>query len=89
VAGIVSITRVDASPDLENAQVHVSVLGTDEEKRGTIAALSHAAPYLKRELLHRVRLRRVPILHFLLDESIEEAARVLELMKRVSEGSRE
>ena len=88
MASIVSITRVDASPDLENAQVHVSVLGDADEKRDTIEALSHAAPYLKRELLHRVSLRKVPVLHFTLDESIEEAARVLEIINRVSEQKR-
>jgi ribosome-binding factor A len=85
MASIVSITKVDVSPDLENAVVSFSVLGTAEEKTGTLAALAHAAPYLKRELLHRVSLKKVPLLHFVLDESIEEGARVLELMKKVTE----
>jgi ribosome-binding factor A len=83
LASIVSITRVDVSPDLEKAVVHVSVLGTDDEKRDSIAALSHAAPFLRRELLGRVRIRKVPALNFLLDETIEEAAHVLELMRQV------
>ena len=85
MASIVSITRVDVSPDLENAAVHVSVLGTDQEKHDTIEALVHAAPYLKRELLHRVRLKKVPLLHFARDESIEKGARILELMRKVTE----
>jgi len=84
LASIVSITHVDVSPDLEKAQVHISVLGGEEEKHGSIQALSHAAAYLRRELLHRLRLRHIPILQFVLDESIEEAAHVLELMKQVS-----
>lgn len=85
VASIVSITRVDVSPDLENADVYISVLGTDDQKRETIAALTHAAPYLKRELLHRVSLKKVPVLDFILDTSIEEGARLLALMRQVSE----
>jgi ribosome-binding factor A len=40
---------------------------------------------LRRHLIERVRIRRVPALHFHLDETIEEAARVLELMRKVSE----
>jgi ribosome-binding factor A len=84
LASIVSITRVDVSPDLENAAVYVSVLGDEEDKRGSIEALTHAAPLLRRELLHRVRIRRVPSLHFVLDESIEKAAHILDLMKQVS-----
>jgi ribosome-binding factor A len=83
LASIVSITRVDVSPDLEKAVVHVSVLGTDDEKRDSIAALSHAAPFLRRELLRRLRIRKVPALNFLLDETIEEAAHVLDLMRQV------
>lgn len=81
---IVSIVRVDVSPDLENATAFVSVLGEAEAKSATIQALSHAAPFLRRHLLERLRIRRVPHLHFLLDETIEEAARVLDLMRQVS-----
>jgi len=84
LAAIVSITRVDVSPDLENALVYISVLGDEDEKTGSVAALKHAAPYLRRELLHRVRIRRVPVLHFELDQSIEEAAHILDLMRQVS-----
>jgi ribosome-binding factor A len=83
---IVSIMRVDVSPDLENANAYVSVLGDAEAKSATIEALSHAAPYLRRHLIERVRIRRIPTLHFLLDETIEAAAHVLDLMRQVSEG---
>lgn len=83
LAPIVSITRVDVAPDLESAVIHTSVLGESTEKRDSIAALEHAAPFLRRELLHRIRIRRIPALHFVLDETIEEAAHVLELMRKV------
>ena len=84
LSGIVSLTRVEVSPDLENATVFVSVLGDDESKASSLHALSAAAPFLRRRLIDRVRIRRVPNLHFVLDESIEEAARILDLMKNVS-----
>lgn len=88
VGEIVSITRVDVSPDLENASVFISVLGEPDAKRATIEALSHAGPFLRRHLLERLRIRRIPHLHFLLDETIEEAAHVLDLMRQVSEEQR-
>ncbi|TMF04719.1 MAG: 30S ribosome-binding factor RbfA [Chloroflexi bacterium] len=84
ISEIMSITRVNVSADLENADAFVSVLGDAEEKASTIAALSHAAPFLRRHLLERIRIRRVPRLHFELDETIEEAAHVLDLMRQVS-----
>jgi ribosome-binding factor A len=83
LAEVISITRVDVSPDLENADVHVSVLAEPEAQADSLAALEHAAPFLRRELLHRVSIRKVPHLKFHLDHTIEEAAHVLDLMKRV------
>jgi len=84
VGEIVSITRVDVSPDLENASAFVSVLGDPEVKTATMQALSHAEPFLRRHLLERLHIRRIPHLHFLLDQTIEEAAHVLDLMRQVS-----
>jgi ribosome-binding factor A len=83
LASIVSITRVDISPDLEKAAVHISVLGDDDEKRRSIETLTRAGSHLRRELLSRIRIRRVPTLEFELDQTIEEAAHVLDLMKQV------
>ncbi len=83
LASMVSITRVDVSPDLEKANVYASVMGDAQQKTLTMEALSAAAPFLRRHLLERVRIRRIPVLHFRLDESIEEAAHILDLMKRM------
>ena len=85
--GLVSVTRVDASPDLENAQVYISVLGDDSDKKDSMLALTHAAPFLRRQIMERMRIRRAPQLHFVLDQTIEEAAHVLDLMRQVSEKS--
>jgi len=84
IGEIMSITRVNVSADRENADAYVSVLGDAGEKAATMAALTHAAPFLRRHLLERIRIRRVPHLHFQLDQTIEEAAHVLDLMRRVS-----
>lgn len=84
LAPIISITSVDISPDLETGVVNVSVMAEKEEKLSSIEALTHATPFLRRELLHRIRIKHIPELSFVLDETIEEAARVLELMRKVS-----
>ncbi len=85
LADIVSVTRVDISPDLQNASVYASVLGDEQAKLSTIEALTAAAPFLRRHLNERIAIRRIPTLHFILDETIEEAAHILELMKQVPE----
>ncbi len=85
LAELVSITRADVSADLRNANVYVSVLGDAQAKASTMTALQAAAPFLRRQLSERLTIRRIPSLHFRLDESIEEAAHILELMKQVPE----
>lgn len=81
---IVSITRVEISSDLEEAIVYTSVLGDADVKRITINVLKTAGPFLKHHLLRRLHIKKVPNLDFELDETIEDAARVLDLMKKVS-----
>jgi len=80
---LVTITEVDISADLTNATVRVSVLGDEQAKLSAIEALTAAAPFLRRLLYERIHIRRIPALRFVLDESIEAAARLLAMMKDV------
>jgi ribosome-binding factor A len=85
IGGLVSVTHVDVSPDLRRAYAYVSVLGTDEERAGTMQALSHARPFLRRELSHRLRLRYTPDVEFLSDTSMERAQELTDLMRKTAE----
>src|SRR5579864_8595204 len=64
--GFTTITRVELTSDLSHARILVSVLGGEDVQRGTIAGLSSAAGYLRREITRRLRLRRSPELAFIL-----------------------
>lgn len=86
LAEIVTVTRVEVSADLQIARVYISVLGQEGAKASTMAALTAAAPFIRRQLTGRLTIRRVPALHFVLDESMEEAAHVLELLKHIPGG---
>lgn len=83
LADVVSVTRVDIAADLQNADVYASVLGDAEAKAASMQALIAAAPFLRRQLTARISIRRIPNLHFILDETMEEAAHILELMRHV------
>ncbi len=87
--GFASITRVEVSGDLRHAKVFVSVMGTPQEQKETMKGLSNSAGYLRHELATRIPLRYMPEIAFKLDTSIEEGARVLELIKQVSQEDRE
>ena len=82
---MVSITSVVISADLRHARVYVSVMGSEEEKLSTLAGLTAAAPFLRRELNNRVSLRRIPELSFLRDDSLEQGSRVSDLLKQIAD----
>ena len=79
-----TVTRVDITADLRHAKVFVSVMGSEEEKKGAMAGLTSASGYMYRELRGRLSLRRMPELSFHLDTSMERGAEVLHLIKEVS-----
>ena len=81
--GFASITRVEVSGDLRHAKVHVSVLGNSEEQTATMKGLKNAAGFLRHELATRLVLHHMPEIVFKLDTSIEEGARILELIHKI------
>jgi ribosome-binding factor A len=82
---MISITHVEVSPDLASARVHVSLLGVDEEQAPHVMeALARVEPFLHREMMHQLRMRRVPRLHFIRDRSIEEGDRLTAMMREVA-----
>ena len=81
--GFTSITSVDLGGDLQNATVHVSVMGNEEQQKDTMDALRHATGFIRSELSHRMQIRDVPELYFKQDKSIEKAARVFEIMNEL------
>lgn len=82
--GFVSITAVRMSPDLRQARVRVSVLGTPDEQKASIAGLDSAKGLIRRELGRRLQnLKFSPNLRFELDPSIEYSVHIAELLKEV------
>jgi ribosome-binding factor A len=81
--GFVTFTRVQVSPDLQSARVYYTALGDEAARRGTARALERAAPFLRHRVGMRLRLRRVPQLRFLYDESIAGQDRIEQLLKEI------
>ena len=82
--GLVTITEVQASPDLRHATVFVSHLGDESARPGVLEGLARAAHFLHGELVHRLKMRNVPELAFRFDPSIERGARLASLIEEVS-----
>lgn len=82
--GMITITEIRVSPDLRHATVFVSHMGSDEEREHALAGLQRAAPFMHKELVHRLKMRAVPQLQFRFDPSIERGARLADLIRKVS-----
>ncbi len=82
--GFVTVTGVDTAPDLRNAIVYYSVLGTDEERSATVKALESAASHVRSEVGRRVRLKYLPKLDFRIDTSIEHGTYMSNLLREIA-----
>lgn len=85
---MVSITRVEVTADLSIARVHVSVMtddaGGEDQQAEVLEALIRTEPYLHRQLVKRLRMRRVPRLRFIADHSIAEGERLAAMMRELA-----
>lgn len=81
--GFITLTRVKMSPDLQLARVYYTMLGDDAARRTTAAALERAAPFLRRQVGGRLRLRRVPEIEFRFDESIGHQDRIEQILREL------
>ncbi len=85
LSGVISITRVSTSSDLQGAEVFLSVMGDAETKQTALDGIRSASTFLRRELRQRLTLRYTPFLKFVLDESYEEADHILGIMDRIKD----
>ena len=73
------------TPDLRAARIYYSVLGDDEEKKATQAALDRAAPRIQRAVGREIRMKFNPILEFVFDESVERGLRMDKLLHEIAQ----
>lgn len=82
-APLVSVRAVDITPDLKNAHVFISVIGSKRQKEQALQVLGDKRQHLQHELSRRVILKYTPHLHFQIDDSIERGTRVLSLLEEI------
>jgi len=84
-AGMVSVTEVDVSGDLQHAKIFVSIYGTEEAKEETMIGLESSAHFVRKELGSRMNLRRTPTIKFLEDRSLERGDDMVNLLNKISQ----
>lgn len=81
----ITVTRVDTTPDLSQAKVFFSMIGTDAEKQAALTALQSAAGFIAVNSSKQVRMRYFPQLTFKLDIGIEQHMRIDELLYQIEQ----
>jgi ribosome-binding factor A len=82
--GFVTITGVDTSPDLREARVFVSVLGSARTREQTLRGLAAAHGVLQTQLARELRMKRTPQLTFEYDPSVERGVRMSQLIDELA-----
>lgn len=83
--GFVTVTGVEATPDLRHAKVYVSVLGKQAEREATMNALERSRGYLQSRLNQSLRMKRTPQLQFVYDNTLDSALHIEKLLKKEEE----
>ena len=81
--GFVTLTRVHVSPDLQVARVMYTTLGDEKARQNSARALGRAAPFLRRQLGMRLRLKRSPELTFVYDEAVAGQDRIEQILNEL------
>ena len=81
--GFVTLTRVQVTPDLQLARVYYTALGDDKTRQDSGRALDRAAPFLRRQIGARLRLKRIPELKFFYDDSVAGQDRIEQLLNEI------
>ncbi|HEV8461801.1 MAG TPA: 30S ribosome-binding factor RbfA [Gaiellaceae bacterium] len=78
--GMVTVTGVVVSPDLGEARVFVSVIGSEKKRAATLNGLESARGVLQAKINRELHLRRTPTLTFAYDDSVERGVRMTKLI---------
>ena len=87
IEGLVSVTRVEMSPDLRNAYVYISIFGKDEVSQNkTFTALTHAKSRIQSMVAGSLQRRFCPVLHICRDEKFKKTLDILNLIDKAVSG---
>lgn len=79
-----SVTKVDTDKELTLAKVYISVFSADKRKaEETFAAIESSAGFVRSELSHGMRIRTVPQIRFLRDDTMEYSEKIDRLIDSV------
>jgi len=79
----VTVTYVEVTPDMRQAKVHVSIMGSDTKQKLGLRGLQSAAGFLQSKVANRIDTRYTPRLEFVLDMGVKKSIEIAEILHRV------
>lgn len=79
----VTVTDVAISKDIKYAKIFISIMGEEEEKKTSFSVIKNATGFIRTELAHRLEIRRIPELSFVLDDSIERGVKLANYIEKI------
>lgn len=90
ISPLTTVMRAEATNDLKQCKVQISVYDKDDEaRRETVAQLNRAEGFIAREVGRRIDLRHIPKFEFRLDDSIEYSVRISQILAEIGPGRKE
>lgn len=88
--GMITVTRVNATPDLKYAKVYASVFCEEKEKsKDVLNALKSSGGFIRMKLKNLVDIRNIPELIFVLDDSLDYSLKINKLLREINEGKKD
>jgi ribosome-binding factor A len=79
----VTVTYVEVTPDMRQAKVHVSIMGSETKQKLGLRGLQSAAGFLQSKVANRIDTRYTPRLEFVLDMGVKKSIEIAEILQRV------
>ena len=79
----VTVTYVEVSPDMRQAKVHVSIMGSEKEQQLSLSGLQNAAGFLQKKIAERIETRYTPRLQFMLDKGVKNSLEINRILREV------
>ncbi|MCH2175304.1 MAG: 30S ribosome-binding factor RbfA [Lentisphaeria bacterium] len=83
---LITVAKVDCSPNLRNAKVAISVMGSEEQKKAVFSDILNERKEIQSRMSKAVTLKYTPKLHFDLDYKMEDAANIIDILAKLDEG---
>lgn len=80
---MLTVVRAELSRDLSDCKIFVSSLSGQARAKESCQGLDSAAGFIRRELLHRLKIRKCPVLHFVADDSIAHSAKINQMLHQI------